>query len=235
MKYDCLYEFTETGLDTFRRAFTNQIPEVAINPTDRSMARRIEGTSAFEILPFATAGDMADAVIAACGIRKIPELIANEGLWAWLAFVMRDNLFPKDKDGNRRFGESVRWYPSAPSDWLKGQRHLVRMPVLLRFQLGEDADYLLCNAPSVLPEIREQMTSQQDMLHSGFQKVARRLYYDPKKKALKRGAGGKGRGSPRRLAAIRLQLDVTWNLFDLEADRLVAMLPREFDRFRAAV
>lgn len=234
MKYESLYEFTELGLDTFRRAFTGQVPEDVIGPTERSMVRKVHGTGPFEVLSYATAADVADAVLAACGSRKIPELIANEGLWAWLTFVLRDSIFPKDKSGTRKFGESVRWYPSDPSDWQKGQRHLVRMPVLLRYQLGEDADHLLCAAPSLLPEIREQMTSQQDMLHPGFQKVARRLYYDSAKKALKRGAGGKGGGSPRRLAAVRLQLDVTWNLFDLDAERFVAMLPREFDRFREA-
>jgi hypothetical protein len=85
-----------------------------------------------------------------------------------------------------------------------------------------------------LPEIREQLTSQQDMFHPEFQKAARNLYFDENKSALKRGAGGKGAGTPRRLAKLRSQLDVTWNLFDLDAEHIVSLLPKEFNRFKPA-
>jgi hypothetical protein len=230
--FPSLFEFTEDGLAAFEQAMTGALPEDALDPTAFQLARPLTGTGRFQVLPFATAQDMAAAILAAAAARPFQELLQRNGLWAWLTFVLRDVLFPKDANGRRKLGEVHRWYPSNPNDWQKGQRHLVRMPVLLLFRLGSDADYLLCGAPSVLPEIREQMTSQQDMFHPAFQKAARTLYFDPPSGKLKRGTGGKGRGSPRRLAAVRQQFDVTWNLFDVSPDRLVEMLPHEFDRFK---
>jgi len=116
----------------------------------------------------------------------------------------------------------------------KDQRHLVRMPVLLLSSLGNKADHLLASPPSVLPEIREQLTSQQDMFAPAFQAVARALYFDEEQQKLKRGSGSKGAGSPRRLATVRKQLDVTWDLYEVPSERLVWMLPKDFDRFRSS-
>jgi len=175
---------------------------------------------------------MAQAVLAAIGTANLFELLPDTGLWAWLTFVMRDQLFKKAGDGTFKVGEVHRWYPSNPNDWQKGQRHLVRMPVLLLKSLEKNADHLLCGAPSVLPEIREQLTSQQDMFNPAFQQVARALYFNDATDTLKRGAGGKSGGTPRRLAKVRQQLDVTWDLEDREPGEIIATLPAEFSRFK---
>ena len=63
--------------------------------------------------------------------------------------------------------------PAAPNDWQKAQRHLVRMPVLLYAAFGDDADHLICGKPSIGPDIREQLTSQQDMFSANFQRACR--------------------------------------------------------------
>src|SRR5690606_36741937 len=101
-----------------------------------------------------TAKAMAGAVLASLGSANLFDLLPNTGMWAWLTFVMRGQLFRKDGEGTWKVGEIHRWYPSNPNDWQKGQRHLVRMPVLLLKSLGVAADLLLCSASSVLPEIR---------------------------------------------------------------------------------
>lgn len=232
MRYSSLYEFTPRGLIAFKLAFTGQLREEAVNLSDPELAVSINGTGAFVVEPFATAKEMAAAILAAFGEHHIAELGARAGLWAWLTFVLRDVLFPANAAGQRKFREIHRWFPSDPGDFQKAQRHLVRMPVVLVHELGSNADHLVNGAPGILPDIREQLTSQQDMFHPTFQAVARRLYFDDQHNRLKRGAGSKGGGSPRRLADNRKQFDVTWDLYDLTPDRLLALLPREFDRFR---
>jgi len=62
--------------------------------------------------------------------------------------------------------------------------------------------------------------------------VAKTLYFDPSTGKLKRGAGGKGGGRPRRLAKVRQQFDVTWEIEELGHDRILALLPSEFERFK---
>jgi hypothetical protein len=232
MKFDSLYQFTDGGLTLFEQAFNGQIGETVINLDDAAVARPIAGTIAFTVAPFETAHELAAAVLNSLGTHMLPELLPNTGLWAWLTFVLRDIVFPVGKDGKRSLGEIHRWYPSQPNDYQKAQRHLVRMPVTLLATLGPSADHLLCGKPSVHGDVREQLTSQQEMFHPSFQGAARALYFDEAKNKLKPGAGGKGAGSPRRLARVRRQFDVTWDLFALSADQLVEMLPKEFDRFR---
>jgi hypothetical protein len=230
--FSFLYSFNDSGIDAFRKVFTGQIDDAAIDPVDTSLAKRIAGTTAFSIRRYETAKDMAEAVLGSLGSANLFDLLPDTGLWAWLTFVMRDQLFKKAGDGTWKVGEVHRWYPSNPNDWQKGQRHLVRMPVLLLKSLGDAADHLLCGEPSVLPEIREQLTSQQDMFNPAFQQVARNLYFDDATGGLKRGAGSKTAGTPRRLAKVRQQLDVTWDLEDLDPARILARLPAEFSRFR---
>jgi hypothetical protein len=230
--YPSLYEFNAAGLDAFEKVFTGQIDDSAIDPVDLTFVSPVKGTQPFEPVPFPTAKAMAVAVITSIGSANLFDLLPNAGLWAWLTFVMRDQLFKKEGGGPWKVGEVHRWYPSNPNDWQKGQRHLVRMPVLLVKSLGDTADHLLCSAPSVLPEIREQLTSQQDMFNSSFQQVARMLYFNGDAGTLKRGAGGKSGGTPRRLAKVRQQLDVTWDLEGLDPAKIIETLPAEFSRFK---
>lgn len=232
ISYSTLRRFNYNGLEAFEKIFTGQIDDTAIDPSDPALTSPVKGTGSFTPQDFASAKEMAQAVLTSIGTVSLFELLPDTGLWAWLTFVARDQLFKRAADGNLKVGEVHRWYPSNPNDWQKGQRHLVRMPVLLLSTLGNDADHLLCGAPAVLPEIREQLTSQQDMFNPTFQRVARSLYFDDATGSLKRGAGGKSGGTPRRLAKVRQQLDVTWDLEDRKPSDIVAALPAEFSRFK---
>lgn len=232
MKFDGLYEFTATGLDAYKQAFSGQLDEDAIDLTSSTIAKRISGTTSFDVSDWTTSNEMASSILKSMGSANVNALLNEIGLWGWLSFVCRDLVYPTQKDGRRKLGEFWRWYPSQVDDYQKGQRHLVRMPVLLRSSLGEDAEHLLLGSPSVPGEVREQLTSQQDMFHSSFQKVARMLYFEPGKMKLRRGAGGKLGGSSRRLAQVRKQLDVTWDLFALSPNQILEKLPKEFDTFR---
>ena len=233
MKFDGLYEFTPAGLDAFQLSFNGQLQEDEIDLSNPNMAVRIPGTISFEVWGWNTAREMADSIVGSAGVNSIPSLLNRVGLWGWLAFVGREVVYPKRQDGKRKLGEVHRWYPSDLSDFQKGQRHLVRTPVLLRSSFGDNADHLLLGTPAVPGELREQLTSQQDMFHLAFQEAARTLYYDATSGTLRRGAAGKRGGSARRLAKVRQQLDVTWNLFALTAEQILEKLPAEFEQFKS--
>ena len=230
--YPSLFELTDEGLELFRRVMSGQASEQELDTENRRLCRPLANTGALRVTTFATAKDMAVAVIGALGNIKPHNCAGEIGLWAWLTFVLRDDLFPI-RNGVRKGGEVHKWYPSSPGDYQKAQRHLVRMPVLLLSQLGDDADHLLCGSPSVHPEMREQLTSQQDMMSRNFQAVARALYFNEATKSVKRGAAGQNTaGVCRRLAQVRKQLDVTWDMTDMLPAGIMKILPPEFDRFR---
>ena len=233
MKYEMLYEFTDAGMELFERVFTGQMPEDALDPTNPAIAKAITGSTAFEVKDWATSVDMAKSILAATGNASVNTLLNQNGLWGWLSFVCRDVVYPKRKDGQRKLGEIWRWFPSELGDYQKAQRHLIRMPVLLQYSFGDDAEHLLLGDPSTPGEVREQLTAQQDMFHPTFQKAARMLYLDGVTGRLRRGAAGKGGGASRRLRQVRKQLDVTWDLFALSPLQLIEKLPKEFDPFKA--
>ncbi|CAN7653607.1 hypothetical protein [Rhizobium sp. LjRoot254] len=232
MKFSGLYEFTDAGMKAFKQAFERTLEEEAIDPVGVSVAKRIPGTLPFEVKAWVSAEEMANAILKASGTANIAGLLNGTNLWAWLAFVCRDVVYPRQKTGKRKLGEVWRWYPSEAGDFQKGQRHLIRMPVLLFHSFGDDARHLLLGEPSVPGELREQLTSQQDMFHLSFQRVACMLYYEGATGKLRRGAGGKRGGSSRRLAQVRKQLDVTWDLFALSPEQIMEKLPKEFDAYR---
>lgn len=231
-KFSGLYEFTDQGMELFERAMRGEIDEKMIDPLHEDFALAIEGSSCFEVSTFATSKQMAETILSAMGSRAVPDLLIRNKLWAWLTFVLRDQVCPIDKEGRRKLGEIHRWYPSDVNDFQKSQRHLVRMPVSLLHSLSENADHLLAGKPDVPGEIREQLTSQQGMFHSTFQSVARKLYFDEATGKFRRGAAGKGGGSATRLRQIRKQLDVTWDLFVTTPDQLFELLPAEFNKFK---
>jgi len=231
MNYSSVRRFNEKGLDWYRQVMLGTMPEGQLDPESEALTERVSGSMPFTVEKVETAKALARIVRGALDGIDIRDTLGDTGMWAWLTFVFRDVAFRMSKDGTRIVGEYHRWYPSDPNDWQKGQRHLVRMPVILLETLGSDADHLLCNPPHTLPEVREQLTSRSDMLNSAFQKVARRLYYDESKQRLKKGVGGKGAGSARRLSTFKRQFDVTWELEVVSPEHVMTILPKEFEKF----
>jgi len=121
--------------------------------------------------------------------------------------------------------------PSDPSNFQKAQRHKVRLPVHLYSQLGNDADHALFGRPDTPGDVRENTTAQQNMFLPEFQKLCKILLYDSVSNRIKRGAGGRGAGSPTRLAKVVPQLEVTWDIQSFTVDDWLLRLPAEFDRF----
>jgi hypothetical protein len=75
----------------------------------------------------------------------------------------------------------------------------------------------------------DQLAARQFVISSPtLIETARRLYTDPRTGRLRRGAGAKGKGSPRRLALIANQLALTYDIQHMSADQLIKLLPREF-------
>lgn len=229
MIYPELRSFNEEGLQRFEKLLAS--PANNIDPVDNALSRPLNKSKAYEVKTFSSAKLMAEACLESLDSISLVDVMDDIGLWAWLTYVMRHNLFKTRSDGTLLLKEYHRWYPSASGDFQKGQRHLVRMPVFLLSTLGKNADHLLCRPPAIIPDVREQMTGQQDMITPGFQAVARALYYDEGSKALKRGSGGKGAGSVRRLRSLHKQLDVTWQVDLMSVDDLLGKLPKEFERF----
>ncbi len=159
--------------------------------------------------------------------------LVNAGLWSWLAALFFEQLAPADADGKRSLR---RPYVYVLSESRLYYRHLVRAPWYLVRTLGPEVRYLLApirtddRAPlSRQNYLLDQLAARQFVISSPtLIAAARRLYTDPKTGRLRRGAGARGKGSPRRLALIANQLALTYDVRKMSVDQFMKILPSEF-------
>ena len=168
-------------------------------------------------------------------LRNSIDLDRDSGIWTWLMFAWMDVLAPVSK-GKRTLKEVNRWI-LAVDDYQKYYRHIFAGPYYI-YRAHRDnpsrANALLCTAVWKPGEVVEQIASRQNIVRSkGLMEAVTSLYYDEDEKSLKSGASSKDRGgTSRRLAAVLLQLDLTWDVANITADEVLDLLPDEFGEFK---
>jgi len=91
---------------------------------------------------------------------------------------------------------------------------------------------VLCQPVHAPGDVVEQMAARPQLVTSrAVVGVATHLYYAGDG-SLRRGAGGKGPGSARRLGDVLMQFDRTFDLHSMDGTQLLEMLPPEFHKFR---
>jgi hypothetical protein len=171
---------------------------------------------------------------------KLDDYARDAGFWAWLTVFHFDEICPKAADGSRPDLKSstgvMRYYPQM-TEWKRYYRHLLAGPWMIYRAHTEDprrAMPLLATDVSSPGEAVEQIASRQEFVTSAtIMEVVYRLYYDPKTTKLRRGSGRKERGGTRRFVTVLQQFDMTYDLYSLAPDRLLQLLPKEFDEFRS--
>ena len=158
-------------------------------------------------------------------------------LWSGLTLVWFDQLCPPLSTG-RKVRQTYRYILS--SDYRHYYRHLVRSPWQLVRDHGENAKLLLLPSVDnpyplrVHGDVLEQLGGRQSVLRSQpLISEANRLYADPRTGRPRKGVAGSIGGSVRRLALVLRQFDLTFDIEKMPEGRLSAILPKEFDRWKA--
>lgn len=162
------------------------------------------------------------------------EVSSDIGLWTWLSLFFWDVVCPADGAGMRTPRERAAYVPE-PGNFRRYYRHLLLGPYLILDAHRDDpnrAQALLCKPVHIIDDIVAQIASRAEYVtNPGIVGLTTQLYFDVAKGTTKKGAGGKGGGSPRRLADVLKQLDLTWDLYGMSIVELRQILPKEFDRF----
>ena len=165
------------------------------------------------------------------GDSSIFNLDEDRGIWAWLSAFYFDQLCP---DGTK-LGKDYRWIPVVNS-FRNYYRHLLAGPYFIYRAHKDHPQHAMAVlvAPLHRPgDIVEQLASRQELVtNKSVMEAATRLYIG-EDGAPKPRAAGRGAGSARRLADVLTQLDLTWDLYDLSTEKLLELLPAEFDEFKA--
>jgi len=166
------------------------------------------------------------------GLTKVLE---NRGLWCWLSLFFFEQLCPKERGGKYKPGARARWIPEV-TNFQRYYRHLLAGPYRIYNFHKDDPERtmaLTCGPVNKQGDLIEQLASRQELItNKSLIKAVTELYYNPSTCTNKRGAGGKGAGSPRRLAEVIDQFNLTWDLYAISPDEIIGLLPSEFDRFR---
>lgn len=222
----------ERFLDSLTQETPLPVPSAALTAAESSESLGVE--LEVEDREFATRLELGRYLFDTLNESGLTEIDADRGLWAWLSLFYFERLCPADKAGRRTPGNRARWILD-PHNFQRYYRHLLAGPYRI-FRAYSDqpilAMCLLCGPPDKPGDLVEQLASRQELVtNRAIIGAASRMYYDPSSEKLKRGAGGKGRGSPRRFADVLQQFDVTFDLYSLSTDDLIQLLPKEFDRF----
>ena len=234
-----LHYLTEAGLECFERYLVALRNEPLLSPPreileDLEFATPLEGSVELHEMAFPSRMEAARFLHSVLAPISDPE--RNKGLWAWLSLFFFDAVCPIDGNGHRKPGELPRHVPEV-GNYQRYYRHLLLGPYLIHrfFSKNPDAALSLLWQPVHKPgDIVGQLAARQELVTNfGAIEAATRLYYDPATKRERRGAQSKERGGARRLADILNQLDVTWDLYGMQATEIDALLPKEFDKFRS--
>lgn len=227
------------GIEAFEKyldSLTSETPQAAPlqSLTAPESSESLGVTIKVEQRSFATRYELGGylySVIDGSGLQGVD---ADRGLWAWLALFYFESMCTADRWGRRKPGKRARWIPET-HDFQRYYRHLLAGPYRIYRAYSSQPDLamsLLCGHPDRPGDLVEQLVSRQELVtNPAVVGLATKMYYDQEVGELKRGGGGKGPGSPRRLAAVLRHFDVTYDLYSLGVEELSCLLPREFDRF----
>ena len=167
--------------------------------------------------------------LAPCEDRLISR---DAGLWNWLSILYFDSICKRSDSGQRKILEDAVYFLDSAFSFRKYYRHAVRTPWLAVKEHGIYSKVLLLTAGrGVRSDVSEQLGAHQDICSNRMIiEAAYRLYFDEVAGRMKVGLGKKG-GSPRRLASIVRQLELTYDLRDCDVSGFSALLPKEFDRW----
>ena len=173
-------------------------------------------------------------------------IINNPYLWSWLGIFYFDQIVRKDTNGTPNLGRTpdIAYVidPNASQD-SRGENRWFANRLMLAYDIywqhGENAWFMLGEPVNSLSRFTMRLASAPELFRSkGIVHLAHLLYADPKTRKLKVNSGGTSRataspGSLPRLIDVLAQLYMTYDVYGMDAEQLLPLLPSEFDRFRS--
>lgn len=235
-----LRRFNEAGIAAFQNYLAALRADPRLTPPDHllsddALSSPVEGGVEAQPAALSTRLDAAKFCCEMLDEAEFRRPERDKGFWAWLSLFFFGSTCPADTAGARKPGADARHIPEV-GNYLRYYRHLLLGPyVIYRAHRNQPAvAQVLLFQPLHRPgDLVEQLASrQQRVSNATFLASATRLYLGSDGR-MKRGGGGSGRGSPRRLTRVANQFDVNWYLYAMKPEEFVGLLPKEFDKFKS--
>ena len=184
-------------------------------------------------VPLRTRRDAAEYV-GSLGPSVTPNLAEDWAFWSWLGmFHLSDIITPDRRDRVSAVHETF-----VVGEDSAGQRDRHRNYLWISWriasQYGDDATFSLDRDIMEIGEITRHTTESRRVFNSvGVARLIWALFTDGAR--LKRGAVNKtGRGTLRHLLRVLAQLERTYDVYGMELEALLDILPADFDRWKPA-
>jgi len=233
-----LREFSEQGIEKFReyiqglKSNLHQVrPDLNIDPYSSEFQPPV---NIDEIKTFSSRMEMGKYLkecFEGANVKR-DKFIRNHSMWSWLAYIWFDQLCPV-VDGSRKVRETARYICS--SDYTDYYRHYVAASYNIYSLHGEQNSRLfLYNEVNRHNDFIEQIASRQYMISSHpVIEAVHQLYWDKNSNCPKRGAQSRNRpGNLRRFIKVTGQLELTYDIYTMNASEILQLLPQEFDEWK---
>lgn len=160
------------------------------------------------------------------------DILGNEGLWTWLSYIWLDQLAPL-QNGVRRLRENARYLCSTHyTDYF---RHYVAGAYDIYSRHGRELSRLFLQCPvDIVNDHVEVFACRQNIISSGqLLEVIHKLYWNDSTGKPKAGTVGRKRpGHIRRFEKVIRQLELTYDIYSMDPDKILSILPSEFDNWK---
>jgi len=226
---------TKAGIDKFREYLgelrtgsTAKPPRWLLTDSDTS-----EPFSPERWIEERSFGTRLDAARYLCEVFEgLSALEEDVGLWSWLSLYFFDQVCPVRADGTRSPGRDYRHI--LEPGYRYGHRHLLGGPYLVYRLHGDEALLLLCTKVHVENNFHHELASRQALISNReIIRAAAILYLHPRRRTPKRQAQDRrAPGNLYRFVDVLQQLDLTYDLYSMSAEKILELLPAEFDAWK---
>lgn len=229
--------FHEKGIQKFRGYLADlrlgliRCPPVELLD-DPEYSSKMKGGMEVEKITFAGKREMAKYFFAKTQAFPSFQVDQNVGLWSWLSFYYFDQVCPTGATGQKDPGQDCRYILDL--DYRRYYRHLLIGPLNTYRLHGERAPLLFYGPLDRINKFYEELSSRQSFFtNQGVIEAANILYYDPRRKGPKSGAGSVTRkpGTLLRFIDVVQQLELTYDLNSMTGEEVLSLLPSEFDEW----
>lgn len=164
------------------------------------------------------------------------EISYNGGLWSWISLYYLEELREAKIFGKNRLNAPDNYVLKVEQGdlkWREYSHHLLATPFYLYRRHGEEARMLLTGPVGSRMELAYEIAARPQFARSReFIRLVNRLYSDGPGN-VKRGAASDTNkpGSIYRLIRIFQQLELTYDIFDMSCEKMIELLPPEFDEW----
>jgi hypothetical protein len=234
-------KLTDKGIERFRD-YLAELRHGAKTPPPYSLLENpefsapLKGDAEIEQRTFRTRLELAQYLDQALDEIYHDRLDNDVQLWSWLSLYYFDQVCPIENNGLRKPGRDYRHIlePGYPN----GHRHLLAGAWLVYsvYGLGDNLSRLLLWTPLHLEsKFHHELAVRQTLItNKSILQAADKMYFsesagNPKKGALVKK---KAPGTLQRFIDVIQQLDLTYDLYSMSGEEILALLPPEFDQWK---